>query len=155
MVVAENLSSASGCHAKRYVGRAMTPAGETSNLLHKNYRCGGASQRHGHLRSECCSSIKRNGELRTMGRAMRCTAAAGTPLAQGGGCLVRAETVSQRKQSVCVCHTKMVPRGLEPRTLRLLAVRSDQLSYETSGEGSLSRCSPRARAAQGKCSSRG
>ncbi len=26
----------------------------------------------------------------------------------------------------------MVPRGLEPRTLRLLAVRSDQLSYETS-----------------------
>ena len=27
----------------------------------------------------------------------------------------------------------MVPRGLEPRTLRLLAVRSDQLSYETSG----------------------
>ena len=28
---------------------------------------------------------------------------------------------------------KMVPRGLEPRTLRLLAVRSDQLSYETSG----------------------
>ena len=29
-------------------------------------------------------------------------------------------------------HTiKMVPRGLEPRTLRLLAVRSNQLSYET------------------------
>ena len=27
----------------------------------------------------------------------------------------------------------MVPRGLEPRTLRLLAVRSNQLSYETSG----------------------
>ena len=26
----------------------------------------------------------------------------------------------------------MLPRGLEPRTLRLLAVRSDQLSYETS-----------------------
>ena len=26
---------------------------------------------------------------------------------------------------------KVVPRGLEPRTLRLLAVRSDQLSYET------------------------
>ena len=25
----------------------------------------------------------------------------------------------------------MVPRGLEPRTLRLLAVRSSQLSYET------------------------
>ena len=29
---------------------------------------------------------------------------------------------------------QMVPRGLEPRTLRLLAVRSNQLSYETSGE---------------------
>ena len=29
---------------------------------------------------------------------------------------------------------KMVPRGLEPRTLRLLAVRSDQLSYETGDE---------------------
>ena len=29
---------------------------------------------------------------------------------------------------------KMVPRGLEPRTLRLLAVRSNQLSYETSWE---------------------
>ena len=27
---------------------------------------------------------------------------------------------------------QMVPRGLEPRTLRLLAVRSNQLSYETS-----------------------
>ena len=26
---------------------------------------------------------------------------------------------------------RMVPRGLEPRTLRLLAVRSNQLSYET------------------------
>lgn len=26
----------------------------------------------------------------------------------------------------------VVPRGLEPRTLRLLAVRSNQLSYETS-----------------------
>ena len=26
----------------------------------------------------------------------------------------------------------MVPRGLEPRTLRLLAVRSDQLSYKSS-----------------------
>ena len=28
----------------------------------------------------------------------------------------------------------MVPHGLEPRTLRLLAVRSNQLSYETVGE---------------------
>jgi hypothetical protein len=27
--------------------------------------------------------------------------------------------------------SKMVPRGLEPRTLRLLAVRFNQLSYET------------------------
>ena len=27
---------------------------------------------------------------------------------------------------------KVVPRGLEPQTLRLLAVRSNQLSYETS-----------------------
>ena len=31
----------------------------------------------------------------------------------------------------------MVPRGLEPRTLRLLAVRSDQLSYETSMQNGL------------------
>ena len=29
----------------------------------------------------------------------------------------------------------MVPCGLEPRTLRLLAVRSSQLSYETTDEG--------------------
>ena len=29
---------------------------------------------------------------------------------------------------------KMLPRGLEPRTLRLLAVRSDQLSYESTCE---------------------
>ena len=29
----------------------------------------------------------------------------------------------------------MVPRGLEPRTLRLLAVRSNQLSYETLSDG--------------------
>ena len=35
--------------------------------------------------------------------------------------------------NVCASHshTYMVPRGLEPRTLRLLAVRSNQLSYET------------------------
>ena len=31
----------------------------------------------------------------------------------------------------------MVPRGLEPRTLRLLAVRSNQLSYETAARGEL------------------
>ena len=30
---------------------------------------------------------------------------------------------------------KVVPRGLEPRTLRLLAVRSNQLSYETDAKG--------------------
>ena len=29
---------------------------------------------------------------------------------------------------------KLVPRGLEPRTLQLLAVRSNQLSYETLDE---------------------
>ena len=29
------------------------------------------------------------------------------------------------------CKQKMVPRGLEPRTLWLLAIRSNQLSYET------------------------
>jgi hypothetical protein len=29
---------------------------------------------------------------------------------------------------------KLVPRGLEPRTLRLLAIRSNQLSYETTDE---------------------
>ena len=38
--------------------------------------------------------------------------------------------------SCCPCSKPvvddLVPRGLEPRTLRLLAVRSDQLSYETS-----------------------
>ena len=37
----------------------------------------------------------------------------------------------------------MVPRGIEPRTLRLLAVRSNQLSYETSwhcGKKQLRRC---------------
>ena len=33
----------------------------------------------------------------------------------------------------------MVPRGLEPRTLRLLAVRSNQLSYETIGKHGLHR----------------
>ena len=32
---------------------------------------------------------------------------------------------------LAVAGFNMVPRGLEPRTLRLLAVRSNQLSYET------------------------
>ena len=34
----------------------------------------------------------------------------------------------------------MVPRRLEPRTLRLLAVRSGQLSYETRGIGGMGTC---------------
>ena len=32
-------------------------------------------------------------------------------------------------------HKIVVPRGLEPRTLRLLAVCSNQLSYETGANG--------------------
>ena len=36
-----------------------------------------------------------------------------------------------REQVSCCQDMKMVPRGLEPRTLRLLAVRSDQLSYKS------------------------
>ena len=35
---------------------------------------------------------------------------------------------------LAVAGSNMVPRGLEPRTLRLLAVRSNQLSYETPDE---------------------
>ena len=35
------------------------------------------------------------------------------------------------RQATALRHQKVVPRGLEPRTLRLLAVRSNQLSYET------------------------
>ena len=41
-----------------------------------------------------------------------------------GECLGLGGAGAQRAQH-------MVPRGLEPRTLRLLAVRSNQLSYET------------------------
>ena len=44
----------------------------------------------------------------------------------------------ERGQGDCACITcaalstaRMLPRGLEPRTLRLLAVRSNQLSYES------------------------
>ena len=37
-------------------------------------------------------------------------------------------TTPQHKHCTAI---KLVPRGLEPRTLRLLAVRSNQLSYET------------------------
>ena len=36
------------------------------------------------------------------------------------------------KKKACM-ERKVVPRGLEPRTLRFLAVRSNQLSYETIG----------------------
>ena len=36
--------------------------------------------------------------------------------------------------AICPSRT-VVQRGLEPRTLRLLAVRSDQLSYETLWKG--------------------
>ena len=39
--------------------------------------------------------------------------------------------VSKQGIDIELC-VDMVPRGLEPRTLRLLAVRSNQLSYETS-----------------------
>ena len=39
------------------------------------------------------------------------------------------QTITTRRQAIAY----MVPRGLEPRTLRLLAVRSNQLSYETTG----------------------
>ena len=38
-------------------------------------------------------------------------------------------TLHTHKRGTLLEH--MVPRGLEPRTLRLLAVRSNQLSYET------------------------
>ena len=40
-------------------------------------------------------------------------------------------------------YRRVVPRGLEPRTLRLLAVRSDQLSYETSVYIPWKSCKPR------------
>ena len=40
---------------------------------------------------------------------------------------------TSRAQATPLCAAQMVPRGLEPRTLRLLAVRSNQLSYETIG----------------------
>lgn len=37
----------------------------------------------------------------------------------------------RRGHALATVRARMVPRGLEPRTLRLLAVRSNQLSYET------------------------
>ena len=39
--------------------------------------------------------------------------------------------ITQHEPSCRLHSSKVVPRGLEPRTLRLLAVRSNQLSYET------------------------
>ena len=50
-----------------------------------------------------------------------------------GGCTPNGAKRTPRtpsEQEYCAA-TKLVPRGLEPRTLRLLAVRSNQLSYET------------------------
>jgi hypothetical protein len=40
--------------------------------------------------------------------------------------------MTDHRQNLWQVEQKVVPRGLEPRTLRLLAVRSNQLSYETS-----------------------
>ena len=44
------------------------------------------------------------------------------------------EETSDAARFFCECSAagNVVPRGLKPRTLRLLAVRSNQLSYETS-----------------------
>ena len=42
-----------------------------------------------------------------------------------------ASNASPRPAQATPSNDKVVPRGLEPRTLRLLAVRSNQLSYET------------------------
>ena len=39
------------------------------------------------------------------------------------------ETQILDRDEIAALLTKMVPRGLEPRTLRLFAVRSNQLSY--------------------------
>ena len=44
-------------------------------------------------------------------------------------------------KGLAVSQQTMVPRGLEPRSLRLLAVRSNQLSYETLGMSVTSGCS--------------
>ena len=41
------------------------------------------------------------------------------------------ERQAQVRHASLVVNGNVVPRGLEPRTLRLLAVRSNQLSYET------------------------
>ena len=47
----------------------------------------------------------------------------------------RGEPIKWREISVRLGGSKVVPRGLEPRTLRLLAIRSNQLCYETCGFG--------------------
>ena len=49
------------------------------------------------------------------------------------GCILAVRGATLERGSLIAFEGKnMVPRGLEPRTLRLLAVRSNQLSYETS-----------------------
>ena len=52
-------------------------------------------------------------------------------------CMYQASYMSNMTQGLQfkLLKDKVVPRGLEPRTLRLLAVRSNQLSYETSAYG--------------------
>ena len=61
----------------------------------------------------------------------------------GAVCVVFEDTIALRcirfriawpwaKKEIHSPQAKVVPRGLEPRTVRLLAVRSNQLSYETS-----------------------
>ena len=97
--------------------------------------------------SGCCSSTRGAGlpalrlarPIPTTGdatrRARRGRAGTGLPLLRAGvpperrthlslgAAIMRRSTGKQER---------VVPRGLEPRTLRLLAVRSNQLSYETS-----------------------
>ena len=73
-------------------------------------------------RNESICSGSRGIALRTMAmRHMMCLFAISSYLLQRPPNLL---AKSKREQ-------QMVPRGLEPRTLRLLAVRSNQLSYET------------------------
>ncbi len=55
----------------------------------------------------------------------------GTPEAHPGAPPTHDFEIWERVKSAWRRKLGMVPRGLEPRTLRLLAVRSNQLSYET------------------------
>ena len=51
------------------------------------------------------------------------------------GCILAVRGATLERGSLIAFEGKnMVPRGLEPRTLRLLAVRSNQLSYETNDD---------------------